>query len=232
MANIAAPTHILKIEGDENDADMINIEHRINPEFPNRIFEPNEVFKGSRAVNFMELINALASSLHLPRKTTHTWTRSEFDDVSAAIETSTWVFITLFGIDPNGHEFIEKHGDEKAYEAILQVKEALDDNLPFGEFGIHTIDSITMRPITSEETLYSNPGYWENQKIKKQLERATVAVHFMDEEDSSKDQVAVYDTTQKPFKMWNPEKHKWEDNGYEYRSQFAQYGGKIVKEFK
>lgn len=226
------PTHFLKISGDTNDADYIDIEHRVNPKYPERIFAPGEVFTGSRSVNFMELIHALCNALNMPRKTRHTWSRDEYDTIEAALETSKWVFTILFGIHPDSDEFLDKHGDEDAHEAVMTIKEALSDNLPYGEIGIHTIESISLRPITAEEVLYSNPGYWKTQEINKELTRASIAVHFMNEEDSSKDEIAIYDTSSSPFKLWNTTKHVWEDNGYEDKDHFVLYGGKIVKEFK
>ncbi|UQS94197.1 hypothetical protein ABNavy71_120 [Acinetobacter phage AB-Navy71] len=229
---IKTPTHILKISGDTNDADYIDIEHKVNPKYPNRVFEPGELFKGSRSVNFMELIQALCNALHLPRKTRHTWSRDEYDDVSAAMETSEWVFTILAGFHPDDEEISAKIGEEEVYDAVRKIKEALSDNLPYGEIGIHTIESITLRPITSDKTLYSNPGYWKNQNIAKEHKRATIAVHFMDENEPAKDDIALYDTASTPFKLWNVKDSTWDDNAYESVDQFALYGGKIVKEFK
>ncbi|EQA7786738.1 hypothetical protein ACX818_001332 [Acinetobacter baumannii] len=133
-------THIVRISGDTNDADYIDTEFNINKDFPHTVLEANEVFKGSRAVNILEFLYAIGKGCRIPRAERHNWSRGEYDGPAARHETCINVIKVLFGVDIESDDFYEKHGEDAYSHAINIMENLISDTVPYGEYGIHTIE--------------------------------------------------------------------------------------------
>lgn len=155
-------THKCIITGDTCDADYIDREILFTPgllsEQPIAI-KADTFYQGQRAIKSMELLDALIEAIKMPRQNRHNWSRYEYDGTSAKNETCEWIFKILFDVDvwaeednplgdPDDVEFDPEDSLEKMSEIIQ------DHLLPYGEFGIHTIESVKFVPVTAENYIY------------------------------------------------------------------------------
>jgi hypothetical protein len=155
-------THKCIITGDTCDADYIDREFLFTPgllaEQPIAI-KADTFYQGQRAIKSMELLDALIEAIKMPRQNRHNWSRMEYDGTSAKYETCEWIFKIVFGIDvwaeednplgdPDDIEFDPEDSLEKMSEIVQ------DHLLPYGEFGIHTIESVKFVPVTAENYIY------------------------------------------------------------------------------
>ncbi|ADJ19424.1 hypothetical protein Acj133p109 [Acinetobacter phage 133] len=205
-------THECIIRGDTNDGDYIDTSFTFNPHEPDPIlFEENKFFDGHPSVGTMEFLNTLGTTLLFPREDYHNWSRQEYDNRKASNETITHVFSMLFGVDLNSEEFQSKFDDDfSKYEDIFDTAyEEISELLPFGEFGIHTIDSIKVRPIPQVgHTIFGSPGYRKNNARVQKLNKADFAILMISH--AGVKQVAFYDTSSIPFRVCsNLEKAEW-----------------------
>lgn len=141
-------THELVIKADTNDADYITqttgfVDGQVH-------FELNEFFSGSPSLTMREflagLVNAL-KALHLECPSQHNWS-NEYCEDGGAEKTSERTLFALFGAQ---YEGLHDHQKE---DAIEKAREAISEYLPYGDYGVHTIESIHIQPIAFKEVLF------------------------------------------------------------------------------
>ena len=218
-------THECIIRGDTNDGDYIDTSFTFFPGEDPVLFEADKFFPGHPAVGKIEFLNALGTSLLFPREDYHNWSRTEYDNRNAANITISHVFSMLFNVDLNSEEFQSKFDDDfSKYEDIFDTAyEEIGDLLPYGEFGIHTIESIKVRPIPRVGySIFERGGYRENINRLQRLNKADFAVLI---DYGSHKQSAFYDTTSIPFRVCNNlEKAEWKPTEITSIAQALQLG--------
>ena len=126
------------IVGDTCDADYISSD--ILPSmFDDVVINTNKLAQGSPPVTRIKLIESLAKALQMHRETMHNWHREEFDTDKPTIET----IINLGKVLMCGIDISTLVNYDEIHEILY---EAVQDLLPYGEYGIHTIESIAYAP--------------------------------------------------------------------------------------
>ena len=155
--------YVLTVVGDTNDADYITATNTINDvdtmELPALTDSDGVVHQTIQGYTKLEFIEALAKVLKLPRETRHNWTRIEYDRNDHPVrETIAMLAKELYNIDIT---LLDKDEDadnpEEYYESAFEVlREYVQEFLPCGEFGIHSIDSISYCPATERTVLFGS----------------------------------------------------------------------------
>lgn len=137
-------THELVIKADTNDADYITqttgfVDGQVH-------FELNEFFSGSPSLTMREFLAGLVSALKI-QNFGHNWS-NEFCEDGVAEKTSDRTLFALFGAQ---YEGLYDHQKE---DAIENAREIISEYLPYGDYGVHTIESIHIQPIAFKEVLF------------------------------------------------------------------------------
>ena len=147
-------THILEIMCDSNDGDYVYSHKEWNPKSPKVAIQFGTMFPQSPSITLVELVDALAKSIGIPRNQHHNWSRPDYDSMDNAEETSEFVIRILFG-NLISDEFWEIHRED-LLEAMIEI---ISDLLPYGEDGVHTIEQIVSRHIADSCTLASTRSH-------------------------------------------------------------------------
>ena len=155
--------YVLTVVGDTNDADYITATNTINDvntmELPALTASNGTVYQTIQGYTELEFIEALAKVLKLPRETRHNWTRFEYDRNDHPVrETIAMLAKELYNIDIT---LLDKDEDadnpEEYYESAFEVlREYVQKFLPSGEFGIHSVVSISYCPATQRTVLFGS----------------------------------------------------------------------------
>ena len=177
-------SHIIEIYGDTNDGDYISQKHTCK--LSDMLFEDN--FLINKKVGDGELDEYLKSE-ELPYgdfafclgealcqiTTSHNWARcSDFDKQAQAYPTIEKFLKLAFDID------LVKLEDETEldFDCVREhMYEELSDLLPYGEFGIHTIDSIKIYPVTEVDVVFDRESWadWYNEETNEVILRSLTA---------------------------------------------------------
>lgn len=163
-------THKVVITCDTNDADYIDASFLVDMKNPDveALIEADELFPGHKRVSKMQLLKALIEAIELPRVNRHQWSRSEFDSPSAARETCEWVFKLLFGVDVWNVDKDKAIVFDDPEMLLDQMVEIIQESLlPYGEFGVHTISTVSYSPLFSETYMYQEPPRTTKDKLAK-----------------------------------------------------------------
>lgn len=140
-------THELVIKADTNDADYITqttgfVDGEIH-------FGLNNFFSGSASLTMREFLSGLVNALKISPlgHHGHNWS-NEYDEDDIAEKTSERTLSALFGAE---YEILS---DDQKEDAIENMREAIAEYLPYGDFGVHTIESIHIQPIAFKEVLF------------------------------------------------------------------------------
>lgn len=151
---------ILTIVGDTCDADYITSTNSINDDdtidLPELTDSEGGVYRTATGHTDLSFIEALAKVLKMPRETRHNWTRFEYDRNDHSVrETIAMLAQDLYHVDIRALDKDEDADNpEEYYESAFEVlREYVQEYLPYGEFGIHTIDSISYCPATQRTVL-------------------------------------------------------------------------------
>lgn len=151
---------ILTIVGDTNDADYITSTSDINDDdtidLPVLTDSKGGVYRTATGHTDLSFIKTLAKVLKMPRETHHNWNRDEYGCNDHCVrETVVMLAQELYCVDIRT---LDKDDDadnpEEYYDSAFNVlREYVQEYLPYGEFGIHTIDSISYCPATQRTVL-------------------------------------------------------------------------------
>ncbi|AFL47459.1 hypothetical protein ZZ1p0125 [Acinetobacter phage ZZ1] len=214
-------THEYLITGDTNDADYINTTIDYTPGDTEVFIKASEYsfanVPGVVDKTFEEFMAALIVALQMPKvDTLHNWGRDEYDDRDEAYKTVRWTALALYGIDLESDEAYEEYGDDILEEIRDTIYECIADNVPYGEFGIHTIISIESRPKSSKTVLFKKPEYWDWQKFKDNHNKVEYVLQWPTR--GSWHQRTVYQYRQCRIKnillVWNSAKNEWHDTRF------------------
>lgn len=147
--------HILTIVADENDADYLTEQKEVDlseiihfPVLEN--FEGNVIRAEATMLEFLQTFAKV-----LTEKPRGNWTRVEFDDIKeGAGITIRSMIIKLYGISVSELDSEHFTDTTESDAAIEQWFDFLGNYLPYGEFGVHTIESISYVPVDSETLIY------------------------------------------------------------------------------
>ncbi|CAH1066769.1 Uncharacterised protein [Acinetobacter phage MD-2021a] len=166
----------VKIIGDGNDADYEYWMHTISSLEETVLYRLNLEHDDlilSISFNWSDLLKHLAYAFKKTSETNpekwdkHNWYRPEFDDFEEHAMRTCLYFLESIGwselyIEPDIIE--EKHHmekiDDEEYDRLIEQNEILLDQvqdyiqsfLPYGEFGVHTVESIEVIPIGEKVT--------------------------------------------------------------------------------
>lgn len=201
-------THECVITGDENDGDRVNSVFTLIPGKEQPFISENQFWGGQRAVGKIEFLNALSLALLFPRDGTHNWSRPEYDGRDAANITIAHTFSVLFGVNLLDWEYVTAQiGEDRIDQIFEDAYDQFMEILPWGDIGVHTIESIEIRPIPRAGIkMFQLPGHVKNRERLSIINRATVGIQTPVE-------VVFYDTTVVPYlvstalrPIWKPTK--------------------------
>jgi hypothetical protein len=141
----------LVIKGDTNDGDYISEEYDFDLNDKTPFIKANEYIPNTEDITFVDLICKLAEVLKLPRKTRHNWSRDEYDDNDSKYETIEMLIHQLYGYTL---EDLETNFNIDTDDLLEEFSEIVSDNLPYGEFGIHSIVEISYLPKMEKTFLF------------------------------------------------------------------------------
>ncbi len=150
---------VLTIKGDTNDADYITASNVINDddtlELPIFVDSAGVKYTTMQRYTELEFIQALAKVLKMTRKTRHNWTRFEYDHNDDAVrETIGMLAKEIYNIDITSLDKDEDSDEQEFYKlAFESIREYVQEYLPVGEYGIHTISSISYCPANQRVVL-------------------------------------------------------------------------------
>lgn len=216
-------THEYLITGDTNDADYINTTIDYTPGNKEIFIAADEYtftnVPGIVDKTFEAFINALIASLQMPRMNTlHNWARDEYDNRDEAYNTVRWTVLALYGLDLESDESYEKYGEDILEEIQEKIYSCIADNMPYGEFGIHTIVSIESRPKSAVTTLFKKPDYWDWQKFKDNHNKMEYVLQWPSLAQGSLHSRVIYQYRQCHIKnillVWNTALNEWHDTRF------------------
>lgn len=151
-------THVIIITGDTNDGDYITSE--LETMIPCKEVKWNfssPKYGNHGELTLMQIVENLKIALMLyPSKHRHNWSREEFDKRNTANHTIASFLKVSFDMDIESDEFLEKYGEDEYEEILEKYYEEFCDLFPYGEFGIHTISKIEIRPLVEVKTLFDS----------------------------------------------------------------------------
>lgn len=152
--------YVLTVVGDTNDADYITSTSDINDDdtidLPVLTDSKGGVYQTATGHTDLSFIKTLAKVLNMPRETHHNWNRNGYDRNDHCVrETVIMLAQELYCVDIRT---LDKDDDadnpEEYYDsAFNSLREYVQEYLPYGEFGIHTIDSISYCPVEQRTVL-------------------------------------------------------------------------------
>ena len=152
--------YVLTVVGDTNDADYITSTFDINDDdtidLPVLTDSKGRVYKTATGHTDLSFIKTLAKVLKMPRETRHNWNRDEYDSNDKCVrETVVMLAKELYCVDIRTLDKDEDADNPEEYydSAFNSLREYVQEYLPYGEFGIHTIDSISYCPAAQHTVL-------------------------------------------------------------------------------
>ena len=145
--------YVLTVVGDTNDADYITSTFDINDDdtidLPVLTDSKGGVYQTATRHTDLSFIETLAKVLKMPRETRHNWNRDRNDRNDHCVrETIAMLAKELYHIDIQTLDKDEDADNPEEYydSAFNSLREYVQEYLPYGEFGIHTIDSRSYCP--------------------------------------------------------------------------------------
>ena len=174
--------HIIEISADTNDADYID--RRITVNLNDVVLPVNFLLDNvskefheyleTRSITYAELLCFFSNTLcQIP--THHNWYREDYDEMSAAIPTVNLFLKLAFGLDLDQLE--DRHDVDLTEVSEFMIEWFYKNLIPFGEFGVHTIDSIKTYPAGEVDVFYERETWanWYNPKTNSVVLNATYA---------------------------------------------------------